>query len=154
MSTLPIKSRKELTSGLLLLITFCLLFAIHPCHEVSNRISTASTNTISPAPNRPDKGQVDISHLLIGQAPKHVRKMINYLKSIRHFSPPKGYKGGRVFRNREGKLPKEKKYREYDVHPLTVNQSRGMERLVIDEQKTVFYYTKDHYNTFVKVVPK
>jgi guanyl-specific ribonuclease Sa len=71
-----------------------------------------------------------------------------------HFTPPKGYKGGKVLRSRKGKMPRDEKYREYDVHPVIQNQSRGAGRLVIDEQKTLFYYTKDHYRTFVKVIPK
>ena len=154
MTILSVEKSKGLASGLLILTTLFLLFAIHTCQEASSRISSNATNTTSPIPNQPDNGNIDISHLLLSQAPRHVRKMVGYLKNISHFGPPKGYKGGKIFRNREGKLPRDKKYREYDVHPFTQNQSRGAERLVIDEQKTVFYYTKDHYDTFVKVIPK
>jgi len=154
MTTLSVIKSKGLTSGILLIITLFLLFAVRTCQEFSSSTSSTTTNVVSPIPDQPDNSNIGISHLLLSQAPRHVRKMINYLKSIRHFTPPKGYKGGKVFRNREGKLPRDKKYREYDVHPTIQNQSRGKERLVIDEQKSVFYYTKDHYNTFVKIVPK
>lgn len=154
MTTLSVIKSKGLTSGILLIINLFLLFAVRTCQEFSSSTSSTTTNVVSPIPDQPDNSNIGISHLLLSQAPRHVRKMINYLKSIRHFTPTKGYKGGKVFRNREGKLPRDKKYREYDVHPTIQNQSRGKERLVIDEQKTVFYYTKDHYNTFVKIVPK
>lgn len=154
MTTLSVEKSKVLTSGILIITTLFLLFAVRTCQESNSNTPYTTTNVTTPIPNQPDYGNIGISHLLLSQAPKHVRRMISYLKSIRHFSPPKGYKGGKVFRNREGKLPRDKKYREYDVHPATQNQARNAERLVTDEQKSVFYYTKDHYNTFVKVIPK
>ncbi|QSX07315.1 hypothetical protein JYG23_04570 [Sedimentibacter sp. zth1] len=66
---------------------------------------------------------------------------------------PKGYKGGRTFKNdgRGGQiLPENTTYREYDVNPYVKGQNRGAERVVIGEDGSV-WYTDDHYNTFTKV---
>lgn len=92
-----------------------------------------------------------IAVLALKQAPPHVRRMIDYLRNVRHFRPPAGYRGGRLFRNREGLLPKGRTYYEFDVHPLRPGVSRGAERLVVDQNKRFFYYTRDHYRTFTKI---
>jgi ribonuclease T1 len=65
----------------------------------------------------------------------------------RHGQPLDGYVGGRVFHNREGRLPAGR-YREYDVHPRTPGQDRGAERLVINQATGRAYYSADHYRTF------
>ena len=62
--------------------------------------------------------------------------------------PPAGYVGGRVFQNRERRLPPGR-YREYDVHPRRPGQDRGPERLIVDQATGRAYYTGDHYRTFV-----
>jgi ribonuclease T1 len=62
--------------------------------------------------------------------------------------PPAGYVGGRAFHNRERRLPAGR-YREYDVRPRVSGQSRGPERLVVDQTTGRAYYTRDHYRTFV-----
>jgi guanyl-specific ribonuclease Sa len=62
--------------------------------------------------------------------------------------PPPGYVGGRTFQNRERQLPPGS-YREYDVEPRRSGQSRGPERIVIEERSGLAYYTGDHYVTFV-----
>lgn len=67
-----------------------------------------------------------------------------------------GYKGNTAFMNREGNLPKTDengnrlKYKEYDVFPLKHGKNRGTHRVVIDNN-SVGYYTKDHYNHFIKI---
>jgi ribonuclease T1 len=66
----------------------------------------------------------------------------------RHGQPLAGYVGGRVFQNREGRLPPGR-YHEYDVHPRTPGRDRGPERLVIDQATGRAYYSDDHYRTFV-----
>jgi ribonuclease T1 len=62
--------------------------------------------------------------------------------------PLSGYVGGRTFHNRERRLPAGR-YREYDVHPRVPGQSRGPERLLVDQTTGRAYYTGDHYRTFV-----
>jgi ribonuclease T1 len=65
----------------------------------------------------------------------------------RRGEPLPGYVGGRVFENRELRLPKGR-YREYDVNPKIRGRNRGPERLVIERRTGKAYYTQDHYRTF------
>ena len=57
--------------------------------------------------------------------------------------------GGKKFGNREGNLPKDTTYTEYDVNPYT-GKNRGAERLVKGANGKV-YYTNDHYQTFTEL---
>lgn len=67
-------------------------------------------------------------------------------------SPPQGYKGGREFKNHEGKLPKNGKYKEYDVDPMPCKgQKRNAERIVVDTNTGKAWYTDDHYSTFTPI---
>jgi guanyl-specific ribonuclease Sa len=77
--------------------------------------------------------------------------LIRYIKSNKGSAPP-GYKGGRIFHNREARLPSQRSgyYREYDVHPHQPGVSRGNERLVIGDEGDV-WYTADHYLTFTRI---
>jgi len=59
-----------------------------------------------------------------------------------------GYIGGRVFQNRERRLPPGH-YREYDVNPKIRGRSRDAERVVIDQDTGRAYYTGNHYRTFM-----
>lgn len=152
MNTLELSNRPGLAVGLWALFLVLLMVTGRTCSKAVMPNSTPVTSGITPSTNPPPTGGSDIGTLLLSQAPQNVRKMINHLKRVHHLNPPKGFKGGKAFRNRDGKLPKHRKYREYDVHPTVGGQSRGAERLVIDEKKTVFYYTKDHYNTFIKII--
>jgi guanyl-specific ribonuclease Sa len=58
-----------------------------------------------------------------------------------------GYIGGRVFQNREKRLPRGD-YREYDVNPKIRSHSRDAERIVVEQDTGRAYYTGDHYRTF------
>jgi len=59
-----------------------------------------------------------------------------------------GYIGGRVFQNRERRLPRGH-YREYDVNPKIRGRARDAERIVIEQDSGKAYYTGDHYRTFI-----
>ena len=59
-----------------------------------------------------------------------------------------GYVGGRVFQNRERRLP-QGHYREYDVNPKVRGRSRDAERIVIEQDTGRAYYTGNHYRTFI-----
>ena len=59
-----------------------------------------------------------------------------------------GYIGGRMFQNRERRLPRSH-YREYDVNPKIRGRSRDTERIVIEQDTGRAYYTRDHYRTFI-----
>lgn len=70
-------------------------------------------------------------------------------------APPKGYKGGRTYKNiplEDGaqKLPEGVNYKEYDINPYVKGQNRGAERIVIGDDGSV-WYTDDHYYTFEQI---
>ena len=68
---------------------------------------------------------------------------------------PKGYKGGRTYKNiplEDGaqKLPEGVNYKEYDINPYVKGHNRGAERIVIGDDGSV-WYTDDHYYTFTQI---
>ncbi|MEW9184300.1 DNRLRE domain-containing protein [Bacillus mycoides] len=84
--------------------------------------------------------------------PQKAYKVHNQIKR-NNGKAPKGYAGGRTFDN-DGRgngqiLPRNTKYREYDVNPLIKKKNRGGQRLVIGNNGKA-YYTKNHYKTFVQ----
>lgn len=96
-------------------------------------------------------GRKDIS----GEIPAKVYKVLEHID--RHDQAPEGYVGGRRFGNYEKRLPvgdpasgKKISYREWDVNPKIPGKNRGAERLVTGNDKSA-YYTRDHYETFVRV---
>lgn len=97
-------------------------------------IRSVGTPTVAPVKGIPQKATDTLTHVRkTGQAPQ-------------------GYTGGRVFQNREGKLPQGGKYREYDVDPTPrKGQSRNAERIVVDETSGKAWYTDNHYSTFQEV---
>ena len=69
--------------------------------------------------------------------------------------PPKGYQGGRTYKNfpknpGDQKLPEGNTYKEYDVNPKQPGVNRGTERIVIGSDGSV-WYTNDHYHTFYQL---
>lgn len=80
--------------------------------------------------------------------PQKVIDVLNYVKA--HGEAPKGYVGGRVFQNREHRLPETTTYNEWDVNPKVNGQNRGAERLITGKDKSA-YYTNDHYRTFKRI---
>ena len=115
-------------------------------------VSGAFTTGLSPRlPESGKPGWVGIASLHLSQAPPHVQRVVDHLRNVRHWQPLRGFKGGRVFSNMREKLPVGRRYFEYDVHALRPGVSRGAERLVVDESKQFFYYTRDHYTTFTQI---
>ena len=58
-------------------------------------------------------------------------------------------KSTKKFQNSDGILPN-CNYREYDLYPNNSNGNRGLERIVIGDDGSV-WYTPDHYETFIKI---
>ncbi len=78
------------------------------------------------------------------------QKAIDVLRIVRTTGqPPDGYVGGRVFENREGRLPADGDYREFDVDPH--NGQRNAERLIVEWKTKKAWYTGDHYQTFTEL---
>jgi ribonuclease T1 len=77
-------------------------------------------------------------------------KVIQVLQIVRSTGqPPDGYVGGRVFQNREGRLPVAGDYREFDVDPH--NGNRNAERIIVEWNTKKAWYTADHYQTFTSL---
>jgi ribonuclease T1 len=78
------------------------------------------------------------------------QKALDVLQTVRTTGqPPDGYVGGRVFENREGRLPADGDYREFDVDPH--NGQRNAERLIVEWKTKKAWYTGDHYQTFTEL---
>ena len=80
-------------------------------------------------------------------APEKAYALLEALKQ-RHGVPLPGYVGGKIFHNRERRLPRGR-YKEYDVNRKVPGRSRDAERLVIEQDSGKAYYTDDHYRTFL-----
>ena len=74
-------------------------------------------------------------------------KVLQVLQIVRSTGePPDGYVGGRVFQNREGRLPYGGDYREFDIDPHI--GGRNAERIIVEWNTKKAWYTADHYQTF------
>jgi ribonuclease T1 len=81
--------------------------------------------------------------------PQRARDVLALIRAG-HGEPPPGHVGGRVFQNRERRLPPGR-YREYDVNAKQPGRPRDGERIVIEQRTGHAYYTGDHYQTFVPI---
>lgn len=79
-------------------------------------------------------------------APQKAYDLLAQLQQ-RNGAPLPGYVGGKLFGNRERRLPPGR-YREYDVNRKTPGRSRDAERIIIEQRSGKAYYTGDHYRTF------
>lgn len=88
------------------------------------------------------------------EVPQKVYDVLNYI-TIHHKAMP-NYVGGRIFQNRENRLPIYSSnqirinYQEWDVNPKKEGINRGSERLISSDIQTA-YYTNNHYRTFIKI---
>jgi guanyl-specific ribonuclease Sa len=87
--------------------------------------------------------------------PPKVYKVLKYVRE--NGEAPEGYVGGRVFQNRERRLPLKDaqgnkiRYQEWDVNPKKSGRNRGTQRLVTGSDGRS-WYTDDHYATFKEIV--
>lgn len=87
------------------------------------------------------------------EVPKAALETLKYIR--KYNKAPDGYEGGRIFFNREKKLPikdingSKIKYQEWDIYKLRKGKNRGPHRLVTSSSKA--YYTYDHYETFILI---
>ena len=79
--------------------------------------------------------------------PDKAVKVLQYVRE--NGRAPEGYVGGRTFENREGRLPSDGDYREFDVDPH--NGQRNADRLIVEWNTKKAWYTGDHYRTFIPV---
>ena len=74
-----------------------------------------------------------------------------YKYVLNHHAPPAGHIGGRVWHNREKKLPRSGNYHEFDVNPKVRGRNRGADRIIVDYDTGKGWYTADHYRTFISI---
>jgi ribonuclease T1 len=115
--------------------------------------NTASPNTATPAaPTRsanPPDPESGLALVEVGSLPVQARQTISL---IERGGPYPYAKDGAVFGNRERLLPSRPHgfYREYTV-PTPGEDDRGPRRIVTGDQDRQFFYTDDHYASFVRV---
>jgi ribonuclease T1 len=75
------------------------------------------------------------------------------VRDIRQGRLPPNVKGGSVFENQDGDLPRKPRgyYKEYDVGPADKGKDRGKLRLVLGAGFEV-YITGNHYRDFRQVI--
>lgn len=91
---------------------------------------------------------------ITAEAYKKAKNIAQQIKA-NNGAPPKGYKGGRTYKNiplevGAQKLPGGVSYKEYDINPYVKGRNRGAERIVIGDDGSV-WYTSDHYYTFTRI---
>ena len=107
------------------------------------KVSTNGTGGGALAPSAPSESWSQAGQ----QVPDKAVKVLQYVRE--NGRAPEGYVGGRTFENREGRLPSDGDYREFDVDPH--NGQRNAERLIIEWNTKKAWYTGDHYQTFIPV---
>ena len=85
----------------------------------------------------------------ISELPPEARQTLQRIRAGGPFAYPQD---GRIFHNREKRLPKRSRgyYREYTVNTPGA-RDRGARRIVAG-QAGEFYYTDDHYRSFRRII--
>jgi guanyl-specific ribonuclease Sa len=118
--------------------------ANNPNGHTANTTKVQTSKVVISSSNNNNKNKNDKKDPL-----QKVKDIVDYVKN-HDGQAPEGYQGGRTFNNNEGLLPKGVNYNEYDVNPFKDPANRGLERVVIGDDGSV-WYTDDHYISFVKV---
>ena len=106
----------------------------------------AAAETEASAPKLPERLASGARTAFVRTAQAKAYALLEVLRQ-RNGDPLAGYVGGKVFQNRERRLPLGR-YKEYDVNRTIPGRSRDAERLVIEQDTGKAYYTDDHYRTF------
>ena len=112
-------------------------------------VSSASVPSVLPAEPPLHDATPPLARQLHRAAKDPLQKAKDLLEAIQQHEGKAlpGYIGGRVFQNRERRLPPGH-YREYDVNPKVRGRSRDAERIVIEQDTGRAYYSGNHYRTF------
>ena len=113
-------------------------------------VSSASVPSVLPAGPALHDATPPLDRQLHRAAKDPLQKAKDLLEAIQRHEGKAlpGYIGGRVFQNRERRLPRGH-YREYDVNPKKRGRPRDAERIIIEQDSGRAYYTGDHYRTFM-----
>jgi guanyl-specific ribonuclease Sa len=135
----------RVTNRLALLWACCVLSILCPCPGLNGAFAvTSSTEGHASFHGLPEAGS---KQALERRAPEKAYALLEALRQ-RNGEPLPGYVGGKLFQNRERRLPRGR-YKEYDVNRRIRGRPRDAERLVVDQDSGKAYYTDDHYRTFV-----
>lgn len=152
---LPASTAVPSRAGLYLLLPllFGLLFvSFRSCATVTSATLPRVSTTKPPPPKPRAPGGAVLPAVGLSKCPGYVQRVVHHLRKVEHYNPLANFKGGKIFENYKFKLPRGKVYREYDVHPYTKGINRGNERIVMSADKRNFYYTTDHYETFIPIL--
>ncbi len=121
-------------------LVFCVLLAVlyqrsQTTHRTTSGESPSSWNQASGSPTQADA------------IPAKALRVLEIIRSTGQ--APEGYVGGRVFQNREGRLPADGDYREFDIDPRPEHGGRNAERIIVEWNTKKAWYTGDHYQTFL-----
>jgi ribonuclease T1 len=108
-----------------------------PANAVAPAVAPSAASASVPAATAPAETN--------GAIPQKAITVLQYVRQ--NGQAPEGYVGGRVFENRENRLPGGGDYREFDVDPH--NGQRNAERLIVEWSTKKAWYTGDHYQTFI-----
>lgn len=113
-------------------------------------VSSASVPSVLPAGPALHDATSPLDRQLHRATKDPLQKAKDLLEAIQRYEGKAlpGYIGGRVFRNRERRVPRGH-YREYDVNPKIRGRPRDAERIIIEQDSGRAYYTGDHYRTFI-----
>lgn len=146
-----ITSLRRLSS--LTLILFCLVCALTSCRKAAEKIPPPASEMAQKEANDNLLNRDGIVSEKKIDVPDYVYEILIYIRT--HNKAPEGYVGGRVFQNRERRLPVKDdagyriRYLEWDVHRKIRGKNRGAERLITSGKSA--YYTGDHYRTFIHI---
>jgi guanyl-specific ribonuclease Sa len=115
------------------LLVFVLLFAVAACTPSGAKTQGGAQTTTAFA-----------ATAQATSIPREAIETYQYAKA-NSWKARDGYVGNREFENREGQLPKDGTYLEYDIHPTKPGVNRGPERIVIDTKTGKAWYTSTHY---------
>ncbi|GBL35132.1 hypothetical protein EMGBS15_07270 [Filimonas sp.] len=146
--------KNKIISGLFLfalMVTLAFTFFGKQQHQRTNSVAPSNHQAQQPSV----KTQVSQTETKQGSdIPQKVYEVLKYVKQ--HGEAPRGYVGGREFKNREHQLASRSRsgsmihYREWDVNPKQEGHNRGRERLVTGDDDRA-WYSDDHYTTFREV---
>ena len=78
-----------------------------------------------------------------------IKKVIDFANT-HNGATQKSFKGAKVYKNVDNKLPLNVTYKEYDINLNIKGINRGKERIVIGDDGKI-WFTKDHYKTFKEI---
>ncbi|MCP2245507.1 ribonuclease domain-containing protein [Lentzea aerocolonigenes] len=111
------------------------------------------TTVVTPAANADVYDSCTQSRCSAARSANSTWSSKGYPSSRGWYSWPTGqcnFAGG-TFQNREGQLPSDHRYQEFDVYPRTCNASRDAYRIVVDRTDGAVYFSPDHYANFYRL---